>query len=132
MVHSEKKTLEQRDSRKNGLDIIIAEVIKAAVHIQRTYRAGWSNDYQLSMAEKYWLDPHRGMLVGEDVFQAAADTSDWQQNVIEAFAHWLNAALRAEFPKRTAEFGDAEFREWKRAMEAAIGVSQRANEGVFP
>ncbi len=131
VVRSEKKTLEQRDSRKQGLDIILAEVLKAAAHIQRTYPAGWSRDYQLSMAEKCWLDPQRGALEGEKAFSATRDGASWQQNVIEAFAHWLNAALRVEFPKRTAEFGDAEFREWKRAMEAAIGVSQRANEGVF-
>lgn len=131
VVRNEKKTVEQRDTRKHGLEIILAEVLKAAAQIQRTYPAGWSQDYQLSMAEKSWLDPNRGALEGEEAFLAARDASNWQQEIIESFAHWLNASLRAEFPKRTAEFGDAEFREWKRAMEAAIGASQRAKEGVF-
>lgn len=131
VVRNEKKTVEQRDTRKHGLEIVLAEVLKAAAQIQRTYPAGWSQDYQLSMAEKYWLDPNRGELEGEEAFLAARDASNWQQEIIESFAHWLNTSLRAEFPKRTAEFGDAEFREWKRAMEAAIGASQRAKEGVF-
>ncbi len=131
VVRNEKKTVEQRDTRKHGSEIILAEVLKAAAQIQRTYPAGWSQDYQLSMAEKYWLDANRGALEGEEAFLLARDTSNWQQEIIESFAHWLNASLRAKFPKRTAEFGDAEFREWKRAMEAAIGASQRAKEGVF-
>ena len=131
VVRNEKKNLQQRDTRKHGLEIILAEVLKAAAQIQQTYSSGWSRDYQLSMAEKYWLDPKRGELEGEEAFSLAREKSDWQQEIIESFAHWLNTALRGEFPKRAAEFGDAEFREWKRAMEFAIGASQRAKEGVF-
>lgn len=131
VVRNEKKNLEQRDTRKHGLEIILAEVLKAAAQIKQAYPPGWSRDYQLSMAEKYWLDPNRCELDGEEAFLLAREESNWQQEIIESFAHWLNAALRIEFPKRTAEFGDAEFREWKRAMESAIGASQRAKEGVF-
>ncbi|KXJ50813.1 MAG: hypothetical protein AXW15_12315 [Neptuniibacter sp. Phe_28] len=131
VVRNEKKNLQQRDTRKHGLEIILAEVLKAAAQIQQTYSSGWSRDYQLSMAEKYWLDPKRGELEGEEAFLLAREKSDWQQEIIESFAHWLNTALRGEFPKRAAEFGDAEFGEWKRAMEFAIGASQRAKEGVF-
>ncbi|MEY8241146.1 MAG: type I-F CRISPR-associated protein Csy1 [Cycloclasticus sp.] len=131
VVSSEKKTVEQRDANKQGLDIILAEVLKAAANIQGVYPEGWSQDYSLSMAEKYWLDPKRGDMAGEDEFLSAQEASDWHQEIIESFALWLNGALRAEFPKRSAEFGDAEYREWKRAMESAIGVSKRAKEGIF-
>src|SRR5690606_14635771 len=62
VVTERKNTVDIRDARKDALDLIIAGIFKLAESIQTIYNPGWSKDYQLSMAEKYWLDPNRAML----------------------------------------------------------------------
>jgi CRISPR-associated protein Csy1 len=131
VVNARKNVVSVRDERKEALDFILVAVFKQAEHIQSTNPPGWSKDYQLTMPEKYWLDPGRAELEGEEAFQQARNSSDWQQAICERFALWVNARLQKKFPNQLIQFGDAQYTEWLREMEQAIKASQRAGREVF-
>lgn len=114
-----------RDQRKLALQMILAEVFQIAERIQTQWPAGWSRDYQLSMAEKYWLDPDRADLEGEEAFKAACDAGDWAGEVIRSFALWLNQWLKETHTAIAEDFDEAEESEWRRAMASALRTSQR-------
>jgi len=131
IVRSVNNTVEWRDQRKEAIDIILAEILGLAAKVQRQYVAGWSKDYQLDMAEKYWLDPQRAGKDGEEAFTQSRLGEDWTKTIEQNFSLWLNDILKRKFPNRKYEFADAEHTEWVREMRDAIKASQRAGQGVF-
>ncbi len=126
-----KNNVETRSTRKDSLDLILARVFELAEHIQHSLSPGWSKDYQLDMAEKYWLDPKRALLEDEEAFAEARETGNWQHNICERFALWINERLQYEFPKQSIDFADPEYREWMREFEQAVKASQREGREVF-
>jgi CRISPR-associated protein Csy1 len=131
VVKSIKNNMGVRDDRKEAMDFILAEIFQLAGHIRQTYPPGWSRGYQLNMAEKYWLDPGRVDLAGEEVFANARETTEWQKVLCESFALWINERLQRKFPEQVINFGDPEYREWLREMEQAIKSEQRNGGEVF-
>jgi CRISPR-associated protein Csy1 len=131
VVKSVKNTAEWRDQRKEALDIILAEVLGLAANVQAQYAAGWSKDYQLDMAEKYWLDPKRAEIEEEDVFAERRANDDWIKIIEQNFSLWLNDILKRKFPNKKYEFADAEYTEWVREMRDAIKASQRTGLGIL-
>ena len=134
VVRSTKNNLEVRERRKNSaLAPILFQVIKMADYIQTNanYPPGWSKDYQLDMPQKYWLDPKRAELEGEEDFKEGREQEEWIDRVVESFALWLNGDLRTTFKEFASDFNDAESAEWKREMHVAIKATQRAGSGVF-
>lgn len=74
--------------------------------------AGWSADEQcdLSLAQRYWLDPARAF---QDVdFADAWLNSEWAVAVEQDFARWLNQQLG----KKISQLGDIEYRRLAKAM----------------
>ncbi|WP_299198125.1 type I-F CRISPR-associated protein Csy1 [uncultured Amphritea sp.] len=126
-----RKTIDVRDSRKDALDLILASVFVLAEHIQQTYTPGWSKDYQLSMHEKYWLDPYRADLEGEEDFAENRLSSDWQATIVDQFSLWVNTRLQKRFKSFAKDFGDAEYIEWQREIEDAIKTSLRTGKEIF-
>ena len=115
-----------RDSRKQGIASITMSIIALAEKIQNEKAAGWSRHYDdLDMAQKYWLDPRRGGLLGEEEFKAAYDRGEWIPVVEKTFALWLNNWLKQAFPKYALDFDDAEYQEWRRKINVALRASQR-------
>src|SRR5690606_25079228 len=98
-------------------------IFKLAESIQTIYNPGWSKDYQLSMAEKYWLDPNRAMLEGEEEFANSREQNDWQEEIVALFSLWINQRLQRKFKDIASHFGDAEYIEWQREIEQAIKAS---------
>ena len=125
VIQAKKSVLAVRDQRKLALQMILAEVFQIAERIQTQWPAGWSRDYQLSMAEKYWLDPDRSDLEGEEEFKAACDAGDWANEVMQIFAVWLNQWLKDTHPAIASDFNNAEESEWRRQMGSALRTSQR-------
>ncbi len=125
VIKAKKSVMVVRDQRKLALQMILAEVFQIAERIQTQWPAGWSRDYQLSMAEKYWLDPDRADLEGEEAFKAACDAGDWAGEVIRSFALWLNQWLKETHTAIAEDFDEAEESEWRRAMASALRTSQR-------
>ena len=131
VIEAPKNVMAVRDQRKQALGMIIGQALQLAESIQRHYAPGWSEGYQLKMAHKYWLDPHRAGLPGQDTFAQGHSTTDWVHTVMEDFSAWLNNLLRDQFKQQATDFDDTEYREWLREMESAIKASQRAKEGIF-
>lgn len=131
VILEEKSTVDVRDARAIAVDILLADMFSLAEQIQQASPPGWSKDYGLSMPEKLWLDPGRAALDGQEDFAKQRSTNDWKNQIAETFALWLNDRLKGRFKNLVPQFGDAEYYEWKKEFEDAIGVSKRAGQEVF-
>jgi CRISPR-associated protein Csy1 len=130
-VREIKSTVDVRDQRKEAMEVILTQIIKLASRIRKEYTPGWSKEYNLNMAEKYWLDPKRSALEGEEEFSEARAKSDWIATVERRFSLWINSQLQKKFGDKEKDFADPEYREWLREIEQARKASERKNEGVF-
>ena len=125
-VEAKKSIMAVRECRKKGIASIIMSIISLAEKIQNEKAAGWSKEHDdLDMAQKYWLDPRRGDLLGEEEFKAAYDRGEWIPVIEKTFSLWLNNWLKQAFPKYALDFDDAEFQEWRRKINVALRASQR-------
>ncbi|VEI44827.1 CRISPR-associated protein [Actinobacillus equuli] len=66
------------------------------------------------LVRKYWLDPQRAKLNGEEQFHSALTQQDWISEVEQRFAAWLNALLKKRFPKHQDDFTATEYNEWRK------------------
>lgn len=132
LIKTDYNNVHIRDARKSILDEIVYRVFEIAFNLQNNRPAGWSKDYPyLKMAEKYWLDPHRGELEGEDEFKLARETKNWREEIEIAFADWLQHLLKLEFRPIAHEFADPEHNEWRDEIKEEIKQSLRLGQGVF-
>ncbi|MCL1622995.1 type I-F CRISPR-associated protein Csy1 [Moraxella sp. Tifton1] len=119
-----------RDARKAIASSIARQLIRMGQSIQQIHTAGWSREYHaLSMSQKYWLDPKRADLDGEEEFKNEYETKDWQDDITTDFANWLQALLKAEFTDIAHEFSDSEHDEWRRMMADELKQAARLNKG---
>lgn len=131
VILAEKSIVTVRDARAEAVDILLADLFNLAEQIQQASPPGWSKDYSLSMSEKYWLDPGRAMLEGQEDFAKQRSANDWKNQIAGTFALWLNEQIKARFKNLASQFGDNEFHEWKREFEDAMGVSLRTGQELF-
>lgn len=132
LIKTDYNNVHIRDKRKSILDEIVYQVFEIAFNLQNNRPAGWSKAYpHLKMAEKYWLDPHRGELDGEEDFKHARETKNWRDEIEIAFADWLQHLLKLEFRPIAHEFADPEHNEWRDEIKEEIKQSLRLGTGVF-
>jgi len=69
----------------------------------------WSSDTKCKLKghQKLWLDPENS----DEHFQSQRELGDWQKEVSEDFARWLNSYLGKS---KTLKFSDADFTYWKK------------------
>ncbi|UOO82558.1 type I-F CRISPR-associated protein Csy1 [Uruburuella testudinis] len=125
VVVAKKSIMQIRHLRQDALEHMLGIILDLAEHIQTAKPAGWSRDFpQLPQAQKYWLDPNRAALEGEADFQTGWG-NDWETTVQQHFTLWLNSWFKQQFPKKAAEFNDAEYQQWYRDMRHALRAAQR-------
>ncbi|MBN6062850.1 type I-F CRISPR-associated protein Csy1 [Aggregatibacter actinomycetemcomitans] len=125
VVEAEKNIYPERDKRKFALELIAQTVLMQAKLIQNHYSAGWSKDYHLNEYQKYWLDPRRAELDGEDNFKHNIEQNHWTAEIIRQFALWINACLKWRFKSIQQDFTTPEYHQWCRDMEKAIAEQAR-------
>ncbi|MDY0301630.1 MAG: type I-F CRISPR-associated protein Csy1 [Trichlorobacter sp.] len=118
-----------RNARKDILDSLLYKVLAIASSIQEEYPAGWSKNYSLHISEKLWLDPQRAEQ--DEQFAEQRQKQEWQQDISNRFANWLNAQLKQQFKKIKHEFADAEHLEWQQEMQEMINETQRQGMEIF-
>lgn len=128
VVRAEKNIYPERDKRKFALELIAQTVLMQAERIQKTHPAGWSKDYLLNEYQKYWLDPKRAELDGEEIFRQQAEQDNWSTEIIHQFASWVNKCLKREFKSIQEDFAKPEYNQWRRDMEKAIATQARLNK----
>ena len=128
VVRAEKNIYPERDKRKFALELIAQTVLMQAERIQKTHPAGWSKDYLLNEYQKYWLDPNRAELDGEEIFRQQAEQDNWSAKIIHQFASWVNECLKREFKSIQEDFAKPEYNQWRRDMEKAIATQARLNK----
>ncbi len=131
VVEDSRNIVEVRDKRKRALDVMLQTIFSLAEYMRTSLPSGWSKDYELNMAEKYWLDPMRADLEGEEEFAQVREQGEWIKEIIDNFASWLNALLKEEFPQHKNDIADEEFIEWEREIEDMKKQYQRVGKGVF-
>lgn len=137
-----KNTIDVRTARDDILQNIILSVLQVA-HAIRQKEAGWSKVYKLALHQKYWLDPKRGELDGEDKFKRNHESKNWQNDVQKDFAHWIQNELekrlayyQQEQKKKNKqavelEFGRAEFEHWQKEFKDTFNANLRLGQGVL-
>lgn len=101
-----------RDARKAILSDIACKSSISEKPFQTIRPAGWSKDYHnLSMNQKYWLDPKRAELDGEDDFKTARESEDWRSAIEVDFANWLQGIAKMDLAF-AHDFADR-YKEWK-------------------
>ncbi|WP_072281255.1 type I-F CRISPR-associated protein Csy1 [Rappaport israeli] len=121
-----------RNARKAILSDIAYHVLSLGETLQAIRPAGWSKDYHhLPMHQKYWLDPKRASLDGEEDFKNARASDNWQRAIEIDFAHWLQGILKSEFKAVAHDFADPEHNEWRREMDNEIKKALRLGKGEW-
>lgn len=99
-----------RDCRAEYVEQIIDKLVLYVAEIHNLpEQAGWSAapECKLDRAEQLWLDPGREET--DDAFAQERERGDWQEEVADRFARWLNNRLKSD----KLLMGDAEHAEWK-------------------
>jgi len=111
-----------RDDRNNCLDRIIDLLFVIVSKLQREAWQSWTlNCPSLRAHQQLWLDPWRAQT--DDAFRQEREKGDWQEQVAQDFALWLNGRLRKVF----REVGQAENREWRTAehFSAQLRITEK-------
>lgn len=124
VIDSAHNQMQIRDQRRIALEHITQEILTIAISIQTHWSPGWSKGYELNMHEKYWLDPRRADLEGEEQFKNDSANADLENIISFHFARWLNEWLREKYPNLADDFDDAEIREWQREMASTFRSNQ--------
>ncbi len=125
-------TVHVRTARTAALESLIDTVLMLATNIQNNNPAGWTRKLrELKYDQKLWLDPKRALLEGEEEFAEDRIIRNWQREVEIRFANWVNDLLKKHIKQMEYDFGDAEQKEWRQAIEKIIKQNQRQGLGVF-
>lgn len=105
-----------RIARENFIIQICDALMKYAEKIMSQEDAGWSKDPEciLNSSQIFWLDPGRGEM--DEDWGKQREKTDWINDVSGQFARWLNKELRTD----KSEFGDDEYKEWKRQIKKKL------------
>lgn len=122
VVEAEKNIYPERDKRKLALELITQTVLMQVRKIQNASKPGWSRSYNLNESQKYWLDPHRTELEGEDDFKRYFEQGDWVAEVVHQFALWINACLKRRFKSIKQDFATQEYNQWCKEMKYTIST----------
>lgn len=118
--HAKKpSTMAIRDRRAAYIDELMDLLVQYAASIQKIAGVeGWSTspECRLSRAEQLWLDPRRAVMDAE--FAQDREKKDWQTEIADHFALWLNRRLKSDQLK----FGDMEHREWQSLLTVKLSL----------
>lgn len=130
IIKTQHNNINIRKARRAILSDIAYQVLSLGETLQKTRPAGWTKDYHhLPMHQKYWLDPKRGTLDGEEDFKNARMSEDWRGAIETDFANWLQGVLKSEFKAVAHDFADPEHNEWRREMSDEINKALRLGKG---
>ncbi|MGB0467050.1 MAG: type I-F CRISPR-associated protein Csy1 [Pontibacterium sp.] len=124
-VSQRTSTLARRDKRAEYIEELISLLLQYAAEIQSlSDHIGWSEHSKLSQAEQLWLDPYRQ----DEAFQNQREAKDWQQEIANQFARWLNHKLSSD----TLVFSDAEYLEWSSTVTKKLALLKDDLEMMAP
>lgn len=78
---------------KNTSEFLITLLFDEALALQKN-KAGWLADHTLIIHEKFWLDPNRGLIAGQEHYAQKRLATDWQLKVINSMAHYITKTLK--------------------------------------
>lgn len=113
-------TLAIRDRRAELIDRIIDQLLQYAAEVQNSFATGWSSgtECKLDRVEQLWLDPRRGL--ADEEFGAERERNDWQEEIADRFARWLNRRIDKGKGRQVLFTGDAEHGEWKSLLRKKL------------
>lgn len=108
---------ENKRQKRNALYFLLITIFDLSVGL-RTREAGWLENHNLSTSQKYWLDPNRGNLTGQEAYKAARAAANWQDDILDDIARYINSELHSMLIRNANEFNEDTFDEWRK--EAAV------------
>ena len=131
LIKDNRNNVDLRNKRKEVIDSILHTLFSLADYIRSQFPAGWSKNSEFEINQRYWLDPMRSKLEGEEDFALKRSQEAWITDIMDNFANWMNQILKAQFPKLKANIAEAEHLEWKREIEEHKKYYERIGKGVF-
>lgn len=132
VIKTKPNNVKVRDLRKQAMDEVLTQIFDYAHYMQNELPAGWTKDQvNLNDSEKFWLDPKRAELEGEEAWKEKRESEEWHRDIIHSYARWINSLLQKRFKDIKDGFADTEHTQWKRDMQAMIDLYERAGKGVF-
>ena len=109
----------RRDFRAELVDELVDSLLGYAAEIQAKQEwAGWSRECELSRAEQLWLDPLRSL--DDDNFRIERQSNDWQTEIAQQFARWLNHTIGHKSDKLYPD--DHTYHQWQRLLERKLAL----------
>lgn len=109
---------------RNKLKEVMTELIEVILMIAQLYQqrtAGWSKFYQnFDLNQKYWLDPNRADLEGEEDFKERLELGNWHDEIAKQFASWVNYHCKQHLKKTQQDFSTLEFNQWRRIFKRIL------------
>lgn len=113
-VKGRDSTLDIRRTIATYVNDLIDGLLHYAAEVQAlTEHAGWSlQDCKLKLAEQLWLDTWCDDLP----FQQKRANGNWQQDICQAFADWLNNKLNYALKNDGLVFGKVQHQHWAKLL----------------
>lgn len=113
-----KNNKEIRTQYLETLTEILHNITTIAATLQQQ-EAGWTKKYtKLAPAFKYWLDPKRAELEGEEEFKTQRTQTPWLESIQQQIAFWINAQLKYHLPNALkTSISEAEHKEWEKQIK---------------
>ncbi|MGC6358782.1 type I-F CRISPR-associated protein Csy1 [Bisgaard Taxon 45] len=90
---------------------MILQIVLSHVRLLQEQNEGWSKAYSLNWEEKYWLDPKRAELEGENDFKERYELGEWREKIERQLTLWIRSFLQKYFPKLNEDFRDTDYQE---------------------
>lgn len=119
---------------EGSLSQAISNILNLSLQLQKK-EAGWLIDHNLNIQEKFWLDPNRGDLLGQQLYKEKRGEDGWQGHIIDNLVRFLMDETKkiAKFKNRKLNIAlDALiFDEWRKVAVNIIKYYELQKKGVF-
>jgi CRISPR-associated protein Csy1 len=111
----EKNNVHIRNKRARLIGELVDSFILYSMKIQQLKQfSGWSKTCKLSRAQQLWLDPY----YDDKDFQQERETNNWQEEIADNFAVWLNKQLET----KQLKMDDDTHHEWKKSLKHELAM----------
>lgn len=113
--HSSHPNFKNKMRRNEALHLLIISIFEVAIEL-RARPAGWLDNHNLDISERYWLDA-RYIPNSADGVEIAYAQAERKPAIVSSVANYINHELSKRLPKRfLADVGSSTYKEWRREV----------------
>lgn len=130
VVNTTQNNAATKRKRDNAVELIVCTIFDIAQEL-RGNDAGWVADYSLNLSEKLWLDPNSVKLEGNEWIATKRQTTNWQDDVLNSIALYINNKLKKRFPDIKENFGATTMSHWRSSAITIANNYKLKGQGVL-